>query len=145
MSKAYSSDLRERVVAYVEAGHSRRAVAEHFAVSPSFAVKLLARVGETGSLAPARMGRPRGGGKLAPYGVFLIACVEERPDITMPELAVKLEAVHGVRAHPASLSRFLCQAGFTYKKIADGLGERTLACHQGAARVGQASAAEDAS
>lgn len=53
MSKPYSSDLRERVVAYVEAGHSRRAAAAHFAVSPSFTVKLMARVGPTASSAPA--------------------------------------------------------------------------------------------
>ncbi len=79
------------------------------------------------------MGRPRGGGKLAPYRAFLIACVEARPDITMPELAATLAAEHGVEAHPASLSRVLCKAGFTYKKIADGLETRTLADHQGAA------------
>ena len=76
----------------------------------------MARVGETGSSAPARLGRPRGGGKVAPYRAFLIACVEARPDITMPELAAKLEAEQGIEAHPASLSRFLCKAGFTYKK-----------------------------
>ncbi len=49
MSKPYSSDLGERVAAYVAAGYSRRAAAEHFGVSPSFAVKLMARVRETGS------------------------------------------------------------------------------------------------
>ncbi len=116
MTKPYSSDLRERVVAYVEAGQSRRAAADHFDVSASFAVKLMCRVRETGSSSPARMGRPRGSGKLASYGAFLFACIEDQPDITMPELAAKLEAEHGVEAHPASLSRFLCKAGFTYKK-----------------------------
>jgi transposase len=30
MPKPYSLDLRERVVSYVEAGHSRRAAAAHF-------------------------------------------------------------------------------------------------------------------
>ena len=144
MSKPYSSDLRERVVAYVAAGHSRRAAAERFDVSPSFAVKLMARVRETGSSEPARIGRPRGGGKLAPCRAFLIACVEARPDITMPELAAKLEAEHGVEAHPASLSRVLCKAGFTYKKIADGLGTRTLAGPQGAAGVDRPAPTEDA-
>lgn len=144
MSKPYSSDLRERVVAYVSAGHSRRAAAERFDVSPSFAVKLMARVRETGSSAPARMGRPRGGGKLAPHRAFLIACVEARPDITMPELAAKLAAEQGIEAHPASLSRVLCQAGFTYKKIADGLGTRTLGDPQGAAGLDRPAPATDA-
>lgn len=49
MAKTYSSDLRSRVVAYVEAGHSRRAAACHFGVSESFAVKLLQRVAKYGS------------------------------------------------------------------------------------------------
>ena len=35
MPKPYSLDLRERVVSYVEAGHSRRAAAGHFRVSAS--------------------------------------------------------------------------------------------------------------
>ena len=34
MPKPYSMDLRERVAAYVEAGHSRRTTAAHFSVSP---------------------------------------------------------------------------------------------------------------
>ena len=38
MPKPYSLDLRERVVSFVQAGHSRRAAAAHFRVSPSFVV-----------------------------------------------------------------------------------------------------------
>jgi transposase len=114
----YSLDLRERIVAWVAQGHSRRDAARHFGVSDSCAVKLLARVRETGSLLPGRQGRPPGGGKLAAHCDFLIACVQAKPDITMPELA----AARGVKVSPASLSRVLCQAGFTYKKSPDGLG-----------------------
>jgi len=66
-----------------------------------------------------------GGGKLAGHRDFLIAQVEKRPDITMPELAAELEAERGVKASPASLSRLLCRAGFTYKKNAAGDGART--------------------
>lgn len=144
MTKPYSSDLRERIVAYVDSGHSRRAAADRFDVSPSFAVKLMHRVRDTGVSSPARMGRPRGSGKLAPYGAFLIACIEDLPDITMPELAAKLEAEHGVEAHPASLSRFVRKAGFTYKKIPDGFGARTLADHPGATGVDRPASAKDA-
>lgn len=144
MAKTYSFDLRERVVGFVGLGHSRRAAALHFDVSPSFAVKLMARVRETGSSAPARRGRPPGGGKLAPHRTFLIACVEDKPDITMPELAVKLEAERGIKAHPGSLSRILCEAGFTYKKSADGIGTGTLGHYQGAAGLDRPSSAEDA-
>jgi transposase len=116
MGKSYSMDLRDRVVSFVEAGHSRREAAARFSVSPSFAVKLVSRRDATGSAAPARQGRPPGGGKLAPHLAFLIARVEACPDITMPELVNHLEAERGVSAHPASVSRALCKAGFSYKK-----------------------------
>jgi len=124
MGKSYSQDLRERIVAHVSAGGSRRGAARQFGVSDSCSVKLLARVERTGSAKPARQGRPPGGGKLAAHRDFLIEQVELRPDMTMPELAARL-AERGVVASPASLSRVLCAAGFTFKKNADGLGART--------------------
>lgn len=125
MGKSYSLDLRERIVAQVAGGGSRRGAAKHFGVSDSCAVKLMARVERTGSAAPARQGRPPGGGKLAAHRDFLIEQVQAKPDTTMPELAARLRRERGVTASPASLSRVLCLAGFTYKKSADGLGART--------------------
>jgi transposase len=122
MGRSYSLDLRRRVVGRVAGGQSRRGAAEALEVSPSFSVKLVARHRRTGSVAPERQGRPPGTGKLAPHRDFLIGRVKERPDITMPELAAELEARHGVEADPASLSRLLCKAGFTYKKNAAGRG-----------------------
>jgi len=125
MPRSYSADLRERVVAFVGAGHSRRAAARHFDVSDSFAVKLLQRFDRVGSTAPSTPGRRPGEGKLGPFQDFLIRKVLDKPDITMPELGAQLEQAHGVHADPASLSRFLCRHGFTYKKSPDGLGIRT--------------------
>ena len=125
MTRSYSLDLRVRVIAFVEAGHSRRAAARHFGVSDIFAIKLLHRRARSGSPAPARQGRPRGTGKLAAYERFLVQVVEAKPDITMPELAARLMDQHGVRAQPATLSRFLCRRGFTYKKIPDRGGGRS--------------------
>jgi transposase len=87
-------------------------------VSPSFSVKLVARHARTGSLEPAPQGRPPRTGKLDPYRAFLIGRVQAKPDITMPELAAELAARHGVEVDPASLSRLLCKAGFSYKKNA---------------------------
>jgi hypothetical protein len=72
MPKAYSLDLRERVVGLVEDGHSRRAVAAHFEVSVSFVVKLMSAFRATGSLDP----KPSGGrrhAKLEPHRSFLLA------------------------------------------------------------------------
>lgn len=114
MARSYSLDLREKIAGYVDRGHSRRAAARVFAVSPSFVVKLLDRRRRTGSLAASA----RGGGrkKLAPYRQFLLAAVAAEPDQTMPELAAKLVQAHGVVVAPASLARFLIRNGMTRKK-----------------------------
>ena len=122
MGHCYSLDLRVRVADFVEAGHSCRAAAQHFAV------KLVRRARDTGSPAPARQGRPPGRGKLVPYESFLIQTVEAEPAITMPELAARLLTEHGIVAAPAMLSRFLCRRGFSYKKSPDGGGVRTRRC-----------------
>ena len=118
MARAYSRDLRERVVAFVEAGHSCHGAAAHFGVSPSFVVKLMQAVRSRGSLAP----RPVGGrrhAKLEPHRDFVVARVAEKDDITMPELADEL-ATLGTRVAPASLSRWLIRNGYRFKKNAAG-------------------------
>lgn len=125
MGRCYSLDIRERVTRLVSSGVSRRAAARRFGVSDSFAIKLVQHEVLTGSPAPVRQGRPPGSGKLAPFEGFLIAEVEAEPDITMPELAERLMARHGIGAAPAVLSRLLCRHGFTYKKSPDGFGMRT--------------------
>ena len=116
MTRAPSLDLRRRVTDALAQGKSRRAAAEQFAISTATAVRLQKRLEETGSVEPARMGRPKGSGKLGPYRDVIIARVEAQPDITMPDLAAWLEANHGVMADPSNLSKLLCRAGFSYKK-----------------------------
>lgn len=125
MGKWYSSDLRDRISAHVACGGTRRGAARQFGVSPSCAVKLAQRVARTGSTLPARQGRPTGGGKLAEHLTSLMRWVEAKPDITMLELAAKLAAESGVKAHPASLSRALCKAGYSFKKNVDGIRVRS--------------------
>lgn len=116
MGKSYSKDLRERIYAEVELTGSRRAAARHFRVSASTGVRLAQRMAVTGSLAPARQGRPVGSGKLAAHAEFLIGVVSAQGDITMPELAAKLLEEQGITVHPASLSRFLIAQGLSFKK-----------------------------
>jgi transposase len=119
-------DLRERVAGLIAGGQSRCGSSRHFTVSPSFAVKLAKRVAVTGSVLPDKQGRPPGGGKLAAHMATLISWVEAEGDITMPELAAKLLAQTGVTVHPASLSRVLLAAGFSYKENTDGIGNVSL-------------------
>ena len=120
-----SDDLRLRVTEAVSAGSSRRKAAERFGVSVSSAIRWSARAASEGSPAPRKQGRPAGKGPLAAHLEYLIAVVEAVPDITMPELAARLQTERGVLAATASLSKLLCRAGFTYKKTADGIGMRT--------------------
>ena len=125
MSKTYSSDLRERVVGQVNAGHSRREVARRFGVSPSFVVKLMQLFTDTGSINAAKRGRPFGHGKLAGVTDALVARVEALPDTTLAELATWLAATFNVHVHLFSVSRTLRKVGFTYKKIPAGGGSWT--------------------
>ncbi len=119
MPRPYSLDLRKRIVASHKQGVSCRQAGGVYGVSASCAVKLAARERQTGLLEPDTLGRPPGSGKLEPYRDFLLKTVTAQPDITMPELAAYLEEVHAMIVHPASLSRFLRKAGFSYKKNAD--------------------------
>jgi transposase len=125
MGKPVSYDLRLRMVRGIASGKSRREVATQFEVAPSTAVRVQSRFAATGSVDPAKQGRPEGSGKLGPYREVILDKVKTQPDITMPDLAAWLEAAHGVTADPSNLSKFLCRHGFTYKKNAAGIGERT--------------------
>ena len=115
MPKPYSLDLRERVVSYVEAGHSRRAAAAHFRVSPSFVINLMTAFRQRGAVTPKALGGWRHS-KLDPHRVFILRRVAEKDDISMPELAGELRAASGVKADPASLSRWLIRNGLSFKK-----------------------------
>lgn len=143
MPKPYSRDLRERVARFVEEGRSRHAAAAHFKVSVSFVVNLMSAFRATGSLAP----KPSGGrrhAKLEPHRTFLLAQVDERPDITMPELAAALVAGTGETAAPAALSRWLIRAGYRFKKNSAGQRARSTRRRQGARGMDDGASAKDA-
>jgi transposase len=118
MVKAYSIDLRERVLRFVEAGHSCHEASRHFSTSPSFVINLMDLWRQTGSLKPRKQGSRRPG-KLAPHREFILAQVAATPDVTMPELAAMLKEL-SVTVDPASLSHFLLRNGLSYKKNRSG-------------------------
>jgi len=96
MTAPLSADLRQRLVRAVEAGSSAREAARRFEVSASAAIKLMQRVRETGSAAPARMGGYRKP-LLAGHEGLLRELTEARPGITLVELQAELTA-RGIRA-----------------------------------------------
>jgi len=124
MTKAYSLDLRRRVVRFVDGGHSRHEAAARFDVSVAFVVKLVAAWRATGSYAA----KPEGGwrySKLDPHRAFLERRVDEKADITMPELSEELAVAKGVHVAPATLSRWYLRNGYRYKKNTAGIGTRS--------------------
>ena len=123
MTRAFSVDLRKRVVDFVAQGNSRRSAASKFSVSVSFAINLLRHLKETGGLEPLPCGGTKEG-KLAPHHDYLLRRIKEKPDITMSELASELEN-RGTKVHPSSISRFFCRKGYSYKKNSEGRGTRT--------------------
>src|ERR1700746_597094 len=86
--KAYSCDLRERVIEAVAAGASRREAAERFEVSVASAVKWLQRWRDNNSAAP----KPRGGSvsPLEEFATAILAVIAEHPDLTLAETLAEL-------------------------------------------------------
>ena len=120
MGKFYSVDLRERIVRYVEAGHSARSAARVFGVSAATAVRYAAAARARGDVRPKPQGRPAGKfGKLAPHIDFLLRTVRSAPDMTLAELTSALKEATGVQAHFSSVDRALTRAGWSYKKRLD--------------------------
>lgn len=114
MARPYGMELRERVVAAVEAGESRRAAARRYGVSESVAVKWLQRVERTGSVRPGKMGGHRRAA-LAGEREWILARLAERPDVTVRGLAAELRE-RGVKVGPYAVWSFFKREGLTFKK-----------------------------
>ena len=114
MARAYSLDLRERVVGAVEGGMSRREAAEVFGVSPSTAVKWMHRHRDSGSVAARAMGgdrRSRLGGERS----FIEEQLEAVNDLTIEELRAALRE-RGLVVGYGTVWRFLAKEKITLKK-----------------------------
>jgi len=115
MSKAYSVDLRERIVAAVDGGMSRRRAASTYQVSVSSAIRYVQRWRATGSVRQDRMGQP-GGSKLDPHHDFLLNLIEDDPDLTLSEIGERLREEHRVTASIGTLWNFFDRNGMSFKK-----------------------------
>src|SRR5215471_182234 len=109
MPKAYSRDLRERVITAVETGASRREAAERFEVSVTSAVKWLQRWYQQRSAAP----QPRGG-SISPLEEFsgeILDLIARQPDLTLVETVAEL------RKRRIKTSRAIEKAGATLRYL----------------------------
>ena len=114
MPKAYSQDLRVRIVRAVDGGASRRSTAAKFEVSVSFVIRLVQQWRATGS---ARIrgtgGRPRH--RLEPHAELVDRLLAAKRDITLEELRSAL-ADEGVAVSRSGVDRYLKARGLTRKK-----------------------------
>jgi transposase len=115
MGKPYSLDLRERVIAEVEAGASVRAAAETFAVSPSFVVKLSQAWRRTGSLAAKPQGGDQRSAPVEAHADWLLAQIAASPDLTLAELREGLRQ-RGLAVATSSVWRFFARHDISFKK-----------------------------
>ena len=117
MPAPLSRDLRERIVRAVEGGSSIRQAALRFEVSPSAAVKLMRRVRETGSSAPARYGgyrRPL----LEPHEALVRSIVNVKADISLAEIQSELRRRGVVVQAVSTIHHWLHRRGLRHKKRA---------------------------
>ena len=114
MARPYSQDLRERVVASVAGGRSRRATSKIFGVSIATVVKWLQRFQATGSAAAKPMGghRPR---RLADKRAWLLGRIAAKRDLTLRAVIAEL-AADGLEVSYGAVWAFFASEGVTFKK-----------------------------
>src|SRR6478609_1434196 len=115
--KAYSLDLREKVMAAVERGEmSRQEVARVFGVTYAWIKKLQRQRRERGSIAPLA----HGGGQQCRLGEKqleeLREAVAEDPDVTLKKLCERIRGSNHQRVSPPTMCRALARLGLTRKK-----------------------------
>lgn len=115
MPRAYSADMRQRLIARVESGASRREAAEHYDVSASTAVIWVKCFHETGRCAA----KPRGGSMspLEEHADFLLALIEEQQDLTLDEVVSAMRK-HKIPGSRTAVWRFFQRHKITFKKKA---------------------------
>jgi transposase len=108
--------LRERVVAFVEEGHTHRAAAARFRVSVKFVNDMIILKRETGGLEPRPQGNGGGHGKLGGLQDWIRARMDARPDLTLDDLVLAIADAHQMTVHRVSVWRALRGLGLTHKK-----------------------------
>src|SRR5258708_34204171 len=113
--KAYSEDLRERVLKAVDQGLSRAEVVRLFGVSSASIKRYLKQRRETGSLAPKAIPGcpPR---KIGPLQTGVQPQLEAHPDATLEEHCRLWEAETGVKVSISTMSRAILRLRWTRKK-----------------------------
>lgn len=113
--RAYSADLRERIVGAVARGKHPDEVAELFAVSPASVRRYVRQQREQGHLRSALPpGRPR---RLSPaHEAVLLEQLEAQPDASLAELVRSLAIATDEQVSVMTVWRSVKRLGWTRKK-----------------------------
>ena len=130
MTRPYSQDLRDRVMAAVQAGQSRRGVARIFSLGPATVVRWVDRQRTSGACAAKPMGGVRHAVLLHERD-WLLARIAAVPDLTVRGLRAEL-AGRGTRVSNDAVWRFLRNARLTFKKACGRLSRTAQTLHAGA-------------
>ncbi len=126
-------DLRERICAYVEQGHSARIAACVFGLGTSSAIRFVASHRAHGSCQALPHGYPAGRhGKLVGQFDLLDEIIAQDAGITLAEMASALEDASGINVSVVAIHKVLKRAGYTFKKRADRAGASSGWCQAGA-------------
>ena len=117
MAKGYSTDLRDRVVALVEAGESRREAARLLDLAASTAIRWMDRWEATGSVA-AKPGTGHCRSPLEQHEQWLLDLVAAEPDLTLDEIGTRLASSKRLEVGRTSIWRFYERHNITFKKNA---------------------------
>lgn len=116
--KPYSVDLRQRIVAAVNAGMPRSEVVRTFQVSAATIRRYLKQQRDRGDLTP----RAHTGGRQAQIGPEQFPALQQliaaAPDATLAETCAQWQQHTGVLVSQATMCRALAQIGWTRKKRA---------------------------
>ena len=114
--KAYSIDLREKIVnAYERGGISIRNLAKLFGVTKSFVQKLLSQKKTQGDLNPKKQGGARKA-SLDGYEDELAGMVEKHPDATLSEYCEYWGETYDIWVSVSTMCRALQKQQLTLKK-----------------------------
>lgn len=113
--KAYSTDLRERVVRAVEEGRPREEIVHLFGVSRATIKRYVKQQRETGELAPKPIpGRPATKGDALRADLW--SQLEAHRDATLEQQCQIWEETHGQQVSAATMGRAITSLGWTRKK-----------------------------
>ena len=130
--KAYSADLRARVLAACDDGMGTAEAAEAFAVSPAWVRRLKQRRRQTGEVGPRAQARHGPPPALAAQADRLRELNRREPDLTPAEVRDRL----GLAVAPLTVWRALRRLGLTFKQSRTGRPSRTARTWRPGGRTG---------